>query len=123
MTEDYKQQCEFCLKYYPEEELTTKDCGTWTKICCEGCLKNDSGIEGISEDLTEPEPEPEPVKEKHKIYPQSYKTGHYCYFTDTCSQCLSFHHYRKYAGWQKREHMPMCFPENIERDKQLTLNL
>jgi len=66
MTEDYKGQCEFCLKYFPEEELTTKDCGNWSKVCCESCLKNDSGIEGISEDLTEPEPDTERIKEERK---------------------------------------------------------
>jgi len=68
MTEDYKGQCEFCFKYYPEEKLTVKECGIWSKTCCEKCLNNDSGIEGISEDLTELEPEPEieRIKEARK---------------------------------------------------------
>jgi len=67
MTEDYKGQCEFCLKYYPEEELTTKDCGNWSKVCCESCFKENPGIEGISEDLTEPELDSEPIKVKGQL--------------------------------------------------------
>jgi len=73
MTEDYKGQCEFCLKYYPEEELTTKECGIWSKVCCEKCLNSDSGVEGISEDLTEPEPDIERIKEERKEADFNYK--------------------------------------------------
>lgn len=71
MTEDYKGQCEFCFKYFPDEKLTVKECGIWTKTCCEGCLDSDSGIEGISEDLTSPDVEA--IKEDRKEAEFNYK--------------------------------------------------
>lgn len=59
---------------------------------------------------------------KAKIYPvNNFKTHHCWYFKETCSQCGCFHWYRKYAGWQKRNHIPMCDSVYWESQKQLDL--
>jgi len=49
-----------------------------------------------------------------EIYPETYKTKHYCFFADTCSECGALHPYRKYAGGQKRNHIAKCFPNSTQ---------
>jgi len=58
---------------------------------------------------------------KFEIYPETPKNKYCHYFTDTCSECGCYHSYRKYADWQKREHIARCFPELTEKRKQLDL--
>ena len=52
-----------------------------------------------------------------KIYPENYKTRHYCYFSEICFECGALHPYRKYFNWQKREHKAMCFSKKREEEK------
>jgi len=35
----------------------------------------------------------------------------YCWFQEFCIECGGLHLYRKYAGWQKRNHIPLCYKE------------
>jgi hypothetical protein len=35
----------------------------------------------------------------------------YCHFQDFCIECGGLHLYRKYKGWQKRSHIPLCYKD------------
>lgn len=57
-----------------------------------------------------------------RIYPVPRpKTQLHWYFTEVCSECGALHPYRKYAGWNQREHTPMCYEKLRQMNKQMTL--
>lgn len=59
----------------------------------------------------------------NKIYPVSPlpKSNFYYYFTETCSECGGLHPYRKYGGWNEREHVPMCYEKLRQKNRQMTI--
>lgn len=59
-----------------------------------------------------------------QIYPVlPPKTKLYCYFKAICSECGSYHCYRKFGGWQKDRFIAKCFKEKLIEDNKLELTV